>query len=216
MSTKIFYAYRIPKEVDILRKLKILKNMAIDTIAKEEILLALIHSHVIYVAQDLYKEDPSNHMAKHALDCNASGKLDEFWTESVLKGESDSIHRTNLDIKLECSIFYDNDYWYVKFFPNNAIYYKFLENIKSLGFEDYHYQNQSDPPEDIPSEDYEKRSEVWDNLLESSGGNYRDGFLYIIFDAYEFKKLISKNHYTGNPLYEHLAYDFGRKIKIIT
>lgn len=215
MSTKIFYAYRIPKQVDVLKKLKTLKEMATEQIANNRILLGLIHVHVLDDAKREYEKDPSNHMAKYALEDNEKGIFDDFWAERVLEKAQRSLIKSHIDIYFECSIFYDNDFWYIKFFPNNKIYENLLGKLENLGFEDYHYQNQTDPPEDIPFEEYEKRGEIWDALLDSADGNYRDGFLYTIFDACEFKKLISRNYYTGNPLYEHLAYDFGNKLKTI-
>ena len=212
MSTKIFYAYRIPKQVDILKKLKTLKEMATERVANNKVLLALIHAHTIEVAKKEYEKDSSNHMAKYALDGNDAGFFDELYVEMVLKKQASSPYKSSIDITFECSVFYDNDFWYVKFFPNNGSFYKILEELEGLGFEDYHYQNQSDPPDDVLFEEYENRGRVWDKLLESSDGNYRDGFLYTIFDAYEFRKLISKNYYNGKPKYEHLVYDFGQEL----
>lgn len=216
MSTKIYNAYRIPKDVDILKKLKKIKELARDVIANEGGLLELIHHYVISVAKEEYEKDPQNNAAKYALNENEKGKFDEYWAEMVLEKENLSPKKLLIDIHFECSVFYGNRYWYIKFFPNNSIHYKLLENIEDLGFEDFHYQNQGDPLDDIPYEEYQKRGDIWEILLESSGGNYRDGFLYTIFDAHEFRQLISKNHYTGNPLYEHLSYDFEKKITKIT
>lgn len=45
-------------------------------------------------------------------------------------------------------------------------------------FTDFHYQNQSDPPMDIDSEEWDFRREKWDELVE---WNFRDsGFTYYI------------------------------------
>jgi len=44
-----------------------------------------------------------------------------------------------------------------------------LENIA----DEFHYQNQSDPPEDIPYEEFEAREKVWDKILGSDTFNDR-------------------------------------------
>ena len=46
--------------------------------------------------------------------------------------------------------------------------------------EDFHYQNQSDQPEDISDEEWEYREKVWDDLLPGSGHLTDNGMVFQI------------------------------------
>ena len=53
--------------------------------------------------------------------------------------------------------------------------------LMDSGFvEDYHYQNQTDQPEDITDEEWEKRGDLWDELLPGIGILRDNGFIYKI------------------------------------
>lgn len=212
MSTKIFNAYRIPKSEDILNILKQAKNIARDYIANDEQYLKVIHGITMFKIAEKIKKDPkSKNYYQTAIDDNKKGKLDIWAMIQILEENTLSIDKLSFSTKLDCSIFYDDDYWYIKFFPNENIQYKIIKEFEKLGFEDYHYQNQTDPPEDMDYDKYKERGKKWDELTESSGGDYMDGFVYEIFGPEEFKKLLEKNWYTGEKdLYKHLAYKFDK------
>lgn len=150
-------------------------------------------------------------MAKYAIDENKKRKLDDLYLKLTLEENDRKPSKGIIGCEFTCSIFYDDDFWYVKFFPNYKWQYEVI-NEMSPEFEDFHYQDQTDPPDDMEYEEFEKRGRKWDKLLESSGGNYRDGFNYVIFDAHELCELIRKNYYTGKTdYYSHLAYKFDSK-----
>ena len=211
MSTKIYSAYRIKKDRDILALLKKCKEIAIEVIANDESYLRLVHSMSIAKALKDLSDNPKNSMAQYTIDEHKKGNVDDFWIESMLEKNQTSTSKINISAYLSCSIFYDADYWYIKFFTNERNQYTIIDKIvETLELEDYHYQNQTDTPEGVSDEDFEARGVKWDELLESSNGNYRDGFTYTIFDAYEFRILLTRFSYTGKPLYEHLAYKFDK------
>lgn len=211
MSTKIYEAYRIPKEKDILKELLKARDIAIDTVANDAAYLRMIHAMSIYNATRDYIND-KNPYAKSVIKDHKDGKLDEFWIERMLQKNQTSLERGNFDAYFTCSIFYDDSYWYLKFFYNDGSFRKAATRIvEELEFEDYHYQNQVDPPKDIPYEDFYQRGEKWEELMQPYD-NYRGGFEYIIFDSYEFKILISRYYFTGDKdIYKHLAYKFNDK-----
>lgn len=214
MSTKIYYAYRIPKSVDILKELKNAKNIATQFVAEDNEYLKMLHTLFMYnVAKKLEKE-PENEFFLSIKKENMKGEFHYhyydfivFLKENIYKNSS-----TDFSTKFECAVFYDNDYWYIKFFPNENIQYKMLDEFeKKLNLEDYHYQNQTDVPTNISEEDYELRNKKWNELTESSDGNYLDGFIYDIMSPDQIKNLITKNFYTGTPLFDHLSYKFDFK-----
>jgi len=216
MSTKIYDAFRIKKNIDILSTLNKAREFFTEYVSQDKGLLYSIHAETTYAAVIAFEENEENVMAKNVIVGNDNNTIDTFWIERCLEKYAIGMEKKISDIKISCSIFYDSDYWYIKVFVNNNWTYKPLEDIaKKYGWEDYHYQNQVDPPEDIPDGEFEKRIEMWDKLL-GEEGNYRGGFNFDLFDAYEFRKLISKNYYRGfktnDELYSHLAYKFDKKL----
>lgn len=216
MSTKIYYAYRLPKSVDVLKVLAQVRELSTTHIQNDAGYLEIIHAYSYSKAKEAFENNTEGSVeynkASWFLNKHKDGGICEYWIEDVLKVESQSLQRSPIDVKFECSVFYDKRYWYIKFFPNSNWMHKVLTKVETEipKLEDYHYQNQSDPPEDIPYHLYQKRDKKWDELL-GEEGNYRSGFTYTLFDEYEFTKLLTRNYYTGNPLYDHLAYKFDKK-----
>lgn len=50
-------------------------------------------------------------------------------------------------------------------------------------FKDYHYQNQTDQPEDISDEDWQCRETLWDSIFDTYNTPAEAGFMYEIFGA---------------------------------
>jgi hypothetical protein len=203
MSTKIFYAYRVPKTIDILSFLNEMTDYHTDRIANDGELLELIH---ILAFSDARGRD--EFISKSALDSNEKGDVDVYYLKMWLEENKNKNKHLYIDVDFEVSVFYDNDYWYLKFFPNMGAEYDTIKHFEDR-MEDYHYQNSTDPPEDIPYGEYESRDDKWDELLEYTGGNFSKGLLYNIFTAEDFVDLLTKYYYTGEKdLYKHLTYKF--------
>lgn len=216
MSTKIYNAYRLSKNADILNVLKQMRELAIEEVAQNESLLRVIHifayDSAIKTLEKVKDSSPEWNNANYFLKKHEKGDLDTFYIKYFLEKERLSFTKSPVDVQFDCSVFYDDDYWYIKVFPNTRWMHDVIERTeKSIDeFEDFHYQNQTDPPDDIDYEDFQAREEKWDELL-GEVGNYRNGFVYTIFDAYEFEKLLTRYHYTGEKdLYKHLAYKFDK------
>lgn len=214
MSTKIYDAYRLPKNNDILKILKESKNIATDYIKNDFHYLKFIHTTIMLkVAKELQKE-PDNPFYKSIKEDNKKRNFDIYSVIDILERNVNSMNKLDYSTLFECSIFYDNDYWYIKFFPNENIHSKILKSLKKelkkYGFEDFHYQDQTDIPENISNDEYENRIKKWEELLNEEG-DYMDGLKYEIFSPYSFKKLLSKYYYTGEKdIYKHLAYKFDK------
>lgn len=207
MSTKIYYAYRLPKTYDVIKYLNELTTYHTELIAEGEELLEMIHKMALLSAKN-----SDDTISKFALERNEEGSVDEYYLKTWLRNNTDKHGRLDIDLDFEVSIFYDEDYWYLKFFPNISVEFKTITYFEKMdGVEDFHYQNSTDPPSDIPYEDYELRDEKWDKLLEFGGGNYSKGFQYNIFTSDDFYNLLTKYHYTDEKdIYKHLSYKFPK------
>ncbi len=81
----------------------------------------------------------------------------------------------DVDMSLTLTFFpFEDQTLGMAFAPNPRI----LAMVEGLpGWEDYHYQNQTDKPQEISEEDWEKRRRDWDVvLLDASGIPEREGF----------------------------------------
>jgi len=217
MSTKIYDAYRIKKSTDILSVLTKGKEIVKNIIANDWKLLYQIHALSMVEASRTIEKDPEDHLAQRALKMNEDNNIDNWWLEKVMEKAEKDLSYNFLDVYTTCSIFYDRKYWYIKFYPNYEFQYEMINKIvEESNLEDYHYQNQSDPPDGISYAKFNRRAKKWDKLL-APDDNFRNGFQFTLFDAKEFSKLMSKNYYQGKKtneeLYEHLVYKFDKKLK---
>lgn len=211
MSTKIYDAYRIPKNRDILKELKQAKEIAIEMISKDEKYLKTLHFSFLLDVANTLKEDTDNVKALRIKEFNMNGEFYQYDIEffEFLRKQDNSVLKSLIGVKFSSSIFYDHKFWYIKTYVNYNIQSKILNKIiEELKWEDYHYQDQTDPPENITYRKFKARGAKWDKLLESSGGNYMDGFQYDIFNVSCLEDLVYKFYFTGKPLYDHLAYKF--------
>ncbi len=215
MSTKIYYAFRISKKKDILKIFSEVKEQIGQFIAEDELYLKILHGLHIADLLDKYTNQPNHkriQQYKSALIDHINKKLDIWVFKMFLESNSFSELRGYMSAYFSCSVFYDRRYWYIKFFPNQHLDYKIMDYMKEkYNLQDYHYQNQTDPPDDISRKDYKKRDKKWDQLTELSGGNYLGGFQYDLLSPKEIIDKISKFYYTGKPLYDHLTYKFDEK-----
>lgn len=210
MSTKIYDAFRVKKSTDILELLFDIRSIYIQSFSDSKSAIEMIHISVIEMMVEKKMDEKLIHN-------HLKGDID-LWSivRFIKEAELDPCRFNPLSVECSCSIFYDRRYWYLKFFNNTGWQAEALnQSINKYNLEDFHYQNQSDPPEDIPYRQYEARDKKWNSLLRNSGGTYRSGFIYILFDSHEFQQLVSKNYYRGlktnEELYSHLAYKFPDK-----
>lgn len=197
-----------------------MKAASVQALADDPEYPYLLHAFAVAKAAQRLEEKPDDHRAKSVIEENDNNNFafsTLFWLEKCCQ-EAAIDHQQNLmAIEFSLSLWFDEDYWYIKFFVNwmgfnqkmmNAV----LEACPEL--EDFHYQNQTDPPEDIPYEEYEKREEMWDKLTEPNG-NYRNMLQYTVFDHNDLTELIRRHWWKGEKdLYKHMAYKFDKKIEL--
>lgn len=231
MSTKIFYAYRVKKsDVELMEMLWKFSDIATHEIANNEGYLKLLHEAMLLRAvedQQLYEaleEEYPQYRSKYRMGKEVMEKYlkgeeylsFQFYLTSIFDTTGPHDRRTITDTiinevrpEMVVAVGMDDEYYYLKFFPNNIfrrILIKLLDEFPQI--EDFHYQNQTDPPEDVPYDEYKERDNKWEELT-GPVDNYTRMLTYEIFGMDHLKELITKNWYTGTSnLYEHLAYQF--------
>jgi hypothetical protein len=203
MSVRIFYAYRIRKEsypkADMNKGVETAKRL----LAGNGELLYKIH-------KELYKfscDNPSN--LYNPIDMGALNIL--LATEILNKTQ---YWNSPLNITIRAHVKWDEKYWYFKFFPVGKWQEEMVCEIsKSLGLENYEYQNSTDDhPKHITYDEYQSRRNKWSELTNGSY-DFNDWFLYDFLNTKHFEDLVTKYHYTGDKrgVYHHLAYKFDEQ-----
>lgn len=78
-----------------------------------------------------------------------------------------------------CLIPHGGDVLALHYMENNAGY---TENLKAAGFEDFHYQDQTDGPETITPEDWDQRRVAWNEALPGRTTPSEAGLTYSLVD----------------------------------
>lgn len=228
MSTKIYDAYRI-KKTDIHNIYDVLyefKQTARKYVSENEKLLKAIHVGAFYYHMlNAKTERDRKEVIKHFGHADGVVYLNYDIKEYLEYSERLNVREIiSTDVQVLISLFMDDEYWYLKFFVNGGHMNKLLRELEDKYdfLQDYHYQNQTDPPEDMEWEDFQKRGDKWGELLNKEG-NFRNGLEYTVFDSFEFHELMTKNYYIGKEdLFSHLNYEFeplkfeekGDKVKV--
>ena len=213
MSTKIYDAYRIPKsEFEnefIMNILKKLKDETYDFFIHNEDILKGIHI-LTMVWLKAVKEDEER-FEKFVNGEDFTINTISNYLQECERQTQKSLYYFNIDFN--CSVFEDKDYWYVKFFRNQRWQWDLLNEWeeKYEWLEDYHYQNSTDPPENISYEEFKKRDDKWDELT-GDVDSYVNGLQYTFMDAHQFYMLVSRSRWDDNL---ELAYDFKQNPKKI-
>lgn len=212
MSTKIYDAYRIKQsKVDnIIDLVNQWRADATEFMKGYEEVHKQVHTGCFYWITfnnegeelrkkvDSYNQDPSWYIKDYLRESENSPTRDLVLTS----------------VRLRVSIFKDVDYWYFKFYPNERWSYKFLSMLEA-GYpelEDFHYQNQTDIPDDISEDEYRARDDKWEELCRGTN-DYTTGLIFDVMDSTQFYKILSKYHYSGEKdLYKHLPYDYGKQL----
>lgn len=216
MSTKIYDAYRMEKSkvddiIDLVNKWS--KN-ATDFLTGYEDVHKQIHVGCFYwVTLNNRGGVLEKKIEQFNRDC--SWFIYPYLKESENSETRDLVYTS---IRLRVTIFQDDDYWYFKFFPDNRWCYKFLSVLENnTDLEDFHYQNQTDPPEGMGYdedgyEEYQARDDKWEELCRGTN-DYSTGLIFDVMNAHKFRKLLTRYHFTGEKdLYKHLPYDYSKEL----
>lgn len=164
MSTKIYNGYRSKLPIEaLLKEFSVVKQDFVN-ILETSFLEGLVKHTIIDVLDNTeYKKE------KHPFDKELIKQYN--FAEDVIN-KSNKYERlffgdVDIDLAISCSVFPLNGETLILLYSDNSNATKFWEG---LGFiEDYHYQNQTDPPEELSEQEWEKRKTDWDLVLGGDG-----------------------------------------------
>lgn len=202
MSTKIYSAYRVSKSVDMRVLLGEMREIALSEVSNDSIFLRSIWKRCVGIAKRKNLEHYNKLQKVEDKQEFAIFQLEIALFESRL----DQSERVS-DCSVEPAIWFDDEYWYLKFFSNSGIADKIERRIAELPeIEDFHFQDQTDCPDGISEEDFAKRERKWDEILDEDS-SFSSFMTIPIFTHHQLSNLMKKNWYTGTKeLYSHLTY----------
>lgn len=175
MSTKIYNGIKFKSNNlnEILSQLQTIRTKLLDICKSEE-----------YVPQKNligfinYKKLISN------IDDNESKLMFEInrkIQDAIILNDEDVCWLIPFNVTVFVIPFEDGNFYGGLFCDNNIARYYFDDYI-----EDFHYQDQTDKPDDISDEDWEKRRIIWDKIFESFWTFPEVGFKYEVLEGNDF------------------------------
>jgi hypothetical protein len=145
MSTKIYEAYRVKKDVNPFD-----------------------------LSSQIYKEAMSQiKSAIKSFFEKADADTKNFWEIKRLLFEgarlaASSPYKSTFDIKVGVNVFEDETHYYLIPYPGSGIFRDCLDFLKDFpGLEGYAYWNNSDHPESITDEQWAERGKTWDPIIDN-------------------------------------------------
>lgn len=193
MSTKIYPAYEfVGKKKDMASVLKALEEVKVETEEKAKKHFTEIIARIAQERMDMWAYYGTKLFhSKKALVKN-DRQMSEY---KVLADEGYSNDSINIFIFWELEeAFQKHERWMgrasVMIFPlKDRVLAMTFGHTNLIGesfdkyFEDYHYQNQSDRPDDITAAEWRKRERDWDKVLGNDYIPNRHGFAYEFFNT---------------------------------
>ena len=171
MSTKIYSAYKVNKNIDLT------KLMQINYQIKEQIVSDFVNRMSIGLAKTVikitnnlessaknekYSESIRTLITKMLNNENNYAKMGEHLLYVYLWDEFSAKVKDNPDYSAKILYIPHNDDILAMFF-GPYLYEKYI--FDNDNFSDYHYQNQTDKPDDITDEDWEQREQDWSEAI---------------------------------------------------
>jgi len=201
MSTKIYNAYRVSKKTDLKELLKQMREIACDEASKDARFLKAVWRRCMQIVNANPKSVDWKDDFKQEFGIYQFEKV-------FFESRRDNDERI-ADGSIEPVIWFDSKWWYLKFHSNSLFARNVEKRISQIpGIEDYHFQDQTDAPENISSAEFKRRGKKWDTLLDEDD-SFSSFMTLPVFTAHQFTKLVQRQWYTGTKdLYSHLAYQF--------
>lgn len=202
MSIKLYDAYRVEKSKDIRKIARQMTDIAAKQLQGDRQYLKLIFLTLFRKLKNPGTFEEFIQFFPH--------ELSEKIKEATIETSRGNIFNMNL----EMAVSWDDDYWYVVFFPDDygrKLHAEISKKMHDNPLEDYHYQNQTDPPDGVSEEEYEIRYDKWCALTDNSW-NFSTWLHYTVFGYRAAERMFTKNYFEGKgeeELYAHLAYNFG-------
>lgn len=191
MSTKIYDAFRV-KTNGKMANLNQLMNISAD-IKKEVVEMAADYISKRIATRVQYYYDLYEYYGEDILKSESIGEELKATLNRIKNNESDAAIYCREYSQLVKEIQdkpYEYTYAKILFIPCGrstlAMYFGQSEYIKAIinngNFEDYHYQNQTDKPDDVSTRAWNKREKDWDKAIGPDYIPINHGFEYILVD----------------------------------
>lgn len=172
MSTKIYDAYKLKKASELPEVLDYIEKRARREIKDK--LKALYWEYMIHIDPD---REPDYHLyrQRHWSDDKARLRLAHDQIMAKFKGAHIKPYRDRMDLTV----------YVVVYLHKKQVYLRAVcDHVSALGgsldflkrynrVEDYYYQNQTDPPENVPTRQWKRRSQVWHEILQRDSNALR-------------------------------------------
>jgi len=134
-----------------------------------------------------------------------------------MKNRVEKIKNTNyrdpeIDFTCQLSIFkpLPNKKIVVKFFTEKQEYLKVFQKMTNA--KDFHYQNQTEHPDDLVEEQWNERRKIWDDIFE---GNKRYCDVSLSFDIIDYEELVMQIYKCREYKFDFKIFSYKQRVKRI-
>lgn len=195
MSMKVYNAFRVKRPQDLWSLLWKIQAQAESSIREA------LRQHYWEIVSRMDPETPEYMEAKlkGEYPSEVAFRLSQARTliREGYKKNSAQPYRDTYSLDVAVAVYPYRGQVYLRTFTESAsVVGKVLDFVpKMRGLEDYHYQNQTDHPEEVPAKDWDRRKRVWNGITKHQGGVGR----YVVLEI-----LNTSNLYQLDP-----GYDLG-------
>jgi len=201
MSTKIYNAYLFKGSLGELFELK----TKLQNLYKEQC-KAVLHKLKDYEMGHI-EDFRTDNLAQDALKVNKGKKLEQvpyYELMDILRGLCNRGFHHPLNFSASVVVYYQNEKMVVQFFGLNygiskpSLCQLLVDEYEKSGkLIDFHYQNQTEQPEDITDEEWRAREKFWDaifdNYLTPAQAGFVNDFDKLLFNiCYEFAEELNR------------------------
>jgi hypothetical protein len=170
MSTKIYNAFKVKDPSTVWNLIWKVRDLA------EANAIQALKNHYLKLVREMDpdKEDYQKERERDQERDEVFFRLGRA-REIVRNGYRDNVRRPereeySLDVTLAIYPF-DGEYYLRTFWEGISVLGEVFDFVAKMPeLEDFHYQNQTDPPEEVSSEDWEKRERVWNAIIDAFHG----------------------------------------------
>jgi hypothetical protein len=169
VSTKIYNAFRVKKSVDFWSFLWRVRDTA-----RENVKVAL-KAHYHDLVNRTSTDSPEYKAARAKSDAPEHSVRLSLARDLVRKGFRENVTRLERDtysLEVSIAVYPHKGRYYLRTFcePCSVVgtVLDFVEQLPEL--EEYHYQNQTDRPEEVSPRDWSERKRVWNEIVETDNG----------------------------------------------
>ena len=195
MSTKIYSAYKLKEGINFMQLMQInyqMKEQIIsDFVSRISITLAVKVDKIMNNLEESAKNETYSEAVRNTIHRIMKNECEtpEFDLYFRLYDDLSSEFKDFSIEQAKMVYILHNDDIFAMFFGSYR-YEKYI--LQNDNFSDYHYQNQTDRPEDISDEEWQQREKYWDEAIGPDYIPINHGmlFTFLDYDSYDVEKRI--------------------------